>query len=296
MSGTADTVRRTRWVQKFVLGVCAVGRLLHEFDGPPRPAGLFWRRSTKAIPIMCPVCDLPVAEQSDWFSGHGYGFRGYLCKAAFSGCRARSVRPSLVPTSAECSAQGRPGTILRAPSFGPAHGTDGTRELDPSVRCFLQPLPPVAVDGGVLPAFSAQRHMASDSPCLQRGEIRFVAVAGVRKHLRRHPPARCRGRVHHGLVLFSRSETDGFVPFIEVLPSLVAPMFGSEQGRPFAPASLQQRVWSLRGAGSGPANRMNNLGASQPGAILPVGLPFRWKSYRVQPPRDRRCSVLPWPS
>ena len=58
--------------------------------------------------------------------------------------------------------------------------------------------PPVAIDGGVLPAFPTQRQMASDSPRLQRGEIRFVAVAGVRKHLRRHSPARCRGRVHHG--------------------------------------------------------------------------------------------------
>ena len=189
-------------------------------EGLPRPAGLFRRRSTKAIPIVCPAYDLPGAERSDWFSGHGYGFRGYLCKAASSGCRARTVRPSSGRTSAECSAQGRPGTILPAPSSGPAHGTDGTRELDPSVRRFRQPLPlgvggpalrrrqvfphpvrggpPVAVDGGVLPAFPTQRQMASDSPCLQRGEIRFVAVAGVRKHLRRHPPARCRGRVHHG--------------------------------------------------------------------------------------------------
>ena len=62
-------------------------------------------------------------------------------------------------------------------------------------RChvFLHPVrggPPVAVDGGVLPAFPAQRHMASDSPCLRRGEIRFVAVAGVRKHLRRQPGQR----------------------------------------------------------------------------------------------------------
>ena len=47
-------------------------------EGLPRPAGLFRRRSTKAIPIVCPARDLPVAEQSDWFSGHGYGF-GVSC-------------------------------------------------------------------------------------------------------------------------------------------------------------------------------------------------------------------------
>ena len=97
--------------------------------------------------------------------------------------------------------------LLLAPHMEP---TEPENFLDPSVRRFRQPLPlgvggpalrrrqafphpvrggpPVAVYGGVLPTFPAQRHMASDSPCLQRGEIRFVAVAGVRKHLRRHPP------------------------------------------------------------------------------------------------------------
>ena len=107
--------------------------------------------------------------------------------------------------------------LLLAPHMEP---TEPESFLDPSVRRFRQPLPlgvgspalrrcqvfphpvrgvpPIAVDGGVLPAFPSQRHMASDSPCLQRGEIRFVAVAGVRKHLRRHLPARCRGRVQHG--------------------------------------------------------------------------------------------------
>ncbi len=143
-------------------------------------------------------------------------------KAVLSGCRARPASPSPGPTFAECSAQGRPATILPAPSSDPAHGTDGTRELPRSIpsalptttsarrrrpglcgiaRCSPQPVrgrPPVAVVGGVLPAFPAQRQMASDSPCFQRGEIRFIAVAGFRKHLRRHLPARCRGRVHHG--------------------------------------------------------------------------------------------------
>ena len=47
----------------------------------------------------------------------------------------------------------------------------------------------VAVHGGVLPAFPTERHMPSDSPYFQRGEIRFVAVSGVRKHFRWRPPA-----------------------------------------------------------------------------------------------------------
>ncbi len=112
-----------------VLGVCAVGRLLYEMAGLLCSVGLFRRRSTKRMPMVYPAFDLPVAEQSDWYSEHGYGFCGYLCKAAISGCRSRPVRPPRGRTSAECSAQGIPGTILPAPSSGPAHGTDGTRAL-----------------------------------------------------------------------------------------------------------------------------------------------------------------------
>ena len=107
--------------------------------------------------------------------------------------------------------------------------TEPENFLDSSVRRFRQPLPlgvggtafrrrqvfphpvrggpPVAVDGGVFPS---QRHMASDSPRLQRGEIRFVAVAGVRKNLRRHPPAGFRwaqqGEVYMPAGKFWRSE------------------------------------------------------------------------------------------
>ena len=91
--------------------------------------------------------------------------------------------------------------------------------LDPSVRRFLQPTPlgaggpafqsrqafpypvrgrpSVADDGGLPPAFPAQHQMASNSPRLQLGEIRFVAAARVRDHCLRFPPARRRGRVHH---------------------------------------------------------------------------------------------------
>ena len=90
--------------------------------------------------------------------------------------------------------------------------------LDPSVRRFLQPTPlgagglaftirqafphpvcgrpSVAVYGGLLPAFPAPHQMASNSLRLQRGEIRFVAAARVRKHRLRDPLAHRRSRVH----------------------------------------------------------------------------------------------------
>ena len=91
--------------------------------------------------------------------------------------------------------------------------------LDPSARRFLQPTPfgaggpalqgrqafphpvrgrpSVAVDGGLLPAFPTEHQTASNSLRPQRGEIRFVAAARVRKRRLRYPLARRRSRVHH---------------------------------------------------------------------------------------------------
>ena len=44
-------------------------RTLVEMEGLPRPAGLVRRRSTKAIPIVCPACDLPAGEAKRPASG-----------------------------------------------------------------------------------------------------------------------------------------------------------------------------------------------------------------------------------
>ena len=188
-----------RWKERHALLDCSGGEARKRSRSSPRPATFRWRSKATGIPDMATGSLGIRAKRRSPDAGRGPSGR----------------------TSAECSAQGRPGTILPAPFLAPhMEPTEPENFLDPSVWRFRQPLPrgvggpalrrrqvfphpvrggpPVAVDGGVLPAFPAQRHMASDSPCLHRGEIRFVAVASVRKHLRRHPPARCRGRVHYG--------------------------------------------------------------------------------------------------
>ena len=63
------------------------------------------------------------------------------------------------------------------------------------IRCAAS----VAVDGGMLPAFAAKRHMPWKVPCLQFDKVRFIAVAGIREHSPpRHPAGLGDGCIQHG--------------------------------------------------------------------------------------------------
>ena len=182
-----------RWKDCRALLGCSGGEARRRSRSCARPATFGWRSKATGIRDMATGSVGICAKRRSPDAGRGP-----------SGCRQARHPPNV-----QRKADQGPFSLhlLLAPHMEP---TEPENFLDPSVRCFRQPLPlgvggpalrrsqvfphpvrggpPVAVDGGVLPALPAQHHMASDSPCLQRGEIRFVAVASVRKHLRRHRP------------------------------------------------------------------------------------------------------------